>query len=490
MIEIDDVTVELGGTEILQGVTSTVEEGQFVGLVGPNGAGKTTLLRTILGVIKPNRGGVRVGGDPVSGLSSKEASRRIAVVPQDTTLSFDFAVEDVVAMGRNPYKSRFSGARLSGVGRRLRSADAETGTDSETGTDPETSGGAETSRKKTDREHVESAMARTEVAEFADRSITAVSGGERQRVLLARALAQDAPVLLLDEPTASLDINHQVQTLELVRELVDDDGKTVVAAIHDLNLAAHYCDELLLLADGAVRASGPPESVLSEDHLEAAFDTRAVVSRHPVTGSTYVTALPERATDGENVSRGRVHVVGGGGTVSQLLYLLTAAGYEVSVGVLNEGDSDLETARSLGLDVATEEPFAPVGDDARRKIETRIREADTTVLADVEVGVGNLANLRAAREADSPVVVEERPFEERNYAGTEAAALYRDLCERGRVVGPDDLLSAVGETVADDDDSRKVGEEDDMRADVRDDVGVDEGDDSKAETPLSDGGSE
>ncbi|WP_132058323.1 heme ABC transporter ATP-binding protein [Halorussus amylolyticus] len=408
MIEIDDVTVELGGNRILDRITATVEDGRFVGLVGPNGAGKTTLLRTITGALAPDAGEVRVGGDRIAALSSKEASRRIAVVPQDTGLSFDFPVEEIVAMGRNPYQSRFS------------------------------------TEGETDRERVAAAMERTEVAHLADRPITAVSGGERQRVLLARALAQDAPVLLLDEPTASLDINHQVRTLELVRDLADDDGKTVVAAIHDLNLAAHYCDELLLLAGGEIRANGPPESVLSEDHLEAAFDTRAVVSSHPVTGSTYVTALPERPDERE----GRVHVVGGGGTVSGLLYLLSAAGYEVSVGALNEGDSDLETARTLGLDAVTEEPFAPVGDAARREVESRIRAADVTVLADVEVGVGNLPNLRAAREADSVVVVEERPFEERNFAGSDAAATYAELRERGHVVGPDDLLSAVERAVA------------------------------------------
>ena len=418
MIEIDDVAVELGGNSILDGVTTRVEESRFVGLVGPNGAGKTTLLRAIHGVLAPDRGEVRVGGDSVAALSSTEASRRVAVVPQDTTLSFDFPVEEVVAMGRHPYRSRFSGPQSAAAG-----DDAE----------------------PSDRERVQSAMARTEVDEFAERSITAVSGGERQRVLLARALAQDTPALLLDEPTASLDINHQVRTLELVRELADE-GKTVVAAIHDLNLAAHYCDELRLLAGGEIRASGDPEEVLAEDHLEAAFDTRAVVSSHPVTGSTYVTALPERPA--EDDPAGRVHVVGGGGTVSRLLYVLSAAGYEVSVGALNEGDSDLETARSLGLDAVTEEPFAPVGDEARREVEARIREADATILADVEVGVGNLANLRAAREADSVVVVEERPFAERNYAGSDAAALYRELSERGQVVGPDELLGAVEEAVA------------------------------------------
>jgi iron complex transport system ATP-binding protein len=415
MIEITDIAVTLGGTEILDGLTTDVEDGQFVGLVGPNGAGKTTLLRAINGVIKLNSGCVKVGDDPVTDLSSREASRRIGVVPQNTSLSFDFPVEEVVAMGRHPYRSRFSGPK------------------------PSISGDSE-------REIVEESMERTEVEHLADRSITAISGGERQRVLLARALAQDTPALLLDEPTASLDINHQVRTLELVRKLADEDGKTVVAAIHDLNLAAHYCDELRLLAGGEIRASGDPEAVLAEDHLEAAFDTRAVVSRHPVTGSTYVTALPERPAE----RAGRVHVVGGGGTVSRLLYLLSAAGYEVSVGVLNEGDSDLETARSLGLDAVTEEPFAPVGDEARCEVESRIRDADATVLADVEVGTGNLANLRAAREADSVVVVEERPFAERNYAGSEAAALYRDLRERGHVVGPKEFLGAVETAVADD----------------------------------------
>ncbi len=421
MIRIEDVAITLGENDILDGVSADIDAGRFVGLVGPNGAGKTTLLRAMNGVLSPDSGRVVVDGDSVADLSSKAASRRVATVPQDTTLSFDFAVRDVVAMGRNPYRSRFGGEFGNGT------AD---GSDVEPGADI-----------------VKRAMARTEVSKFADRSITEVSGGERQRVLLARALAQDTPVLLLDEPTASLDINHQVRTFELVRELVAD-GKTVVAAIHDLNLAAHYCDELLLLAGGSVLAAGPPTEVLAEETLREAFDARAVVSSHPVTGSTYVTALPDRTTHREeNGTDGRVHVIGGGGTVSRLLYLLSATGYEVSVGVLNEGDSDLETARLLGLDTVAEEPFAPIGMAARNAVERRIREADVTLLADVEIGAGNLANLEVAGEAESVVVVEERPFEDRNYAGSEAAVQYRSLCERGTVVSPDNLLSAVAEIV-------------------------------------------
>jgi iron complex transport system ATP-binding protein len=282
-------------------------------------------------------------------------------------------------------------------------------------------------------------MTRTEVTELADRSIRSVSGGERQRVLLARALAQETPVLALDEPTASLDINHQVRTLELVRELVDE-GKTVVAAIHDLNLAAHYCDELQLLSQAEMVASGPPAAVLTSANLEDAFETNAVVTRHPVTGSVYVSALPDTH---QQPSTGSVHVVGGGGTASRLLYVLSAAGFEVSVGALNEGDADLETARALGLDVVTTPPYSPIDAETASTVRERVRATDVTVLADIEVWHGNLPNLAAAGESDSLVVVEERPFEDRNYAGHEARALYTSLRSSGSAVEPDDVLDAV-----------------------------------------------
>ncbi|MFB6095137.1 MAG: heme ABC transporter ATP-binding protein, partial [Halodesulfurarchaeum sp.] len=278
MIDISALSVRLGSVEALRDVNVSIPEGSFVGLIGPNGAGKTTLLRTVGGILSPDAGRVSVDGSDVHELGSKEASRLVAAVPQQPTLTFDFSVRDIVAMGRTPYQSRL-------------------GTGSER-----------------DRKAVAEALDMTEVGDLAERSITAVSGGERQRVLLARALAQNTPVLLLDEPTASLDIHHQIRTLETVSDLVRQ-GKTVLAAIHDLNLAAHYCDSLVLLGDGAVVASGQPEDVLTEAHLERAFGTQAAVTRHPVTGSVFVRALPEpdREMDGP-----RVHVIGGGGNASRL----------------------------------------------------------------------------------------------------------------------------------------------------------------------------
>ncbi|MFW6317254.1 MAG: vitamin B12 ABC transporter ATP-binding protein BtuD, partial [Halorubrum sp.] len=274
--------------------------------------------------------------------------------------------------------------------------------------------------------------------------------------------AQDTPVLLLDEPTASLDINHQIRTLEIVRSLVEDSanprfaenpsgsdaresGKTVIAAIHDLNLAAHYCDVLVLLGDGEVLAAGPPTDVLTESNLETAFGTQAVVTGHPVTGSVYVMALPDGATEER---REHVHVVGGGATGARLLYLLSAAGFAVTTGALNEGDSDLETARHLGIEAVTLPPGAPMDEPTTAAVRAHVRDAAVTVVADVEIGVGNLPNLEAAAAAENLVVVEDRPFAERNFVGPEARARYEELRGQAVVVDETEVISTVEDVLA------------------------------------------
>ncbi len=408
IVEVSDVSITLGKVAALDSVSVEVEPGEFLGIIGPNGAGKTTLLRTISGILTPETGRIRVDGRDIQGLSSSAVSRLVAVVPQETNLAFDFDVRDIVAMGRTPYRSRLSWG------------------------------------EPPDEEVVEWALGETRIKSLADRGISEVSGGERQRVLLARALAQDTPVLLLDEPTASLDINHQVRTLEMVRSLVDDAGKTVMAPIHDLNLAAHYCDRLLLLSEGRRTALGAPETVLTEANLESAFGTEAIVTNHPVTGSVYVMALPAGAIE---TTKPHVHVIGGGGTAARLLYLLSAAGYEVTTGALNEGDADLETARLLGIDAVTLEPYAPIDDATFKRVKQRVAEAAVTVVADVEIGEGNLPNLRAAQAADDVVVVAERPFEDRNYSGVRGESVYESLLSQGVRTEMADVLRTVAELV-------------------------------------------
>ncbi|GAB6862757.1 ATP-binding cassette domain-containing protein [Haloplanus litoreus] len=410
-IDVDGVSVAFGGVPVLDEVSTGITAGTFVGLVGPNGAGKTTLLRTINGALSPDSGTVTVAEERLADLSSRAASRLVATVPQSTASTFEFDVRRIVSMGRTPHVARLG------------------------------------SRTPADRRAVEEAMDRAAVADLADRPVTEVSGGERQRVFLARALAQDTPVLLLDEPTSDLDVNHQVRTLELVADLVDE-GRTVVAAIHDLDLAARYCDELRLLAGGSIRAAGTPESVLTGSAIEAAFDARATVTTHPVTGTASVTAFAgERDADD---ATGRVHVVGGGSAATPLLHRLDAVGVDLSVGAVGTTDPDAETARELGAELVTVAPYAPVDDETRAAVERRMRRADAVVVAPIAVAEGNLPNLRAAAAATRPIVVDGGPFETRNHAGSAGRRADAKLRERGTVVDAADVVEVVRAAVAGD----------------------------------------
>lgn len=339
MIEFDDVGVDFGGVTVLDDVELSVDGGEFLALVGPNGAGKTTLLRTCNGLLSPDRGDVYVRGRPVSDCSAREIGQLVATVPQETTVAFEFPVADIVEMGRTPHRSRFEPA------------------------------------DDADRAAVDDALERTDTVRFAERSVDELSGGERQRVMVARALAQDAPVLLLDEPTASLDINHQVRTLALARALADD-GRTVVAAIHDLELAARFCDRMALLSDGALLAEGSPETVLTSGRLEAAFDVRTAVATNPVTGTPAVTPLSD-----EPPGDTHVHVLGAGERAARTIGRLVDAGVSVTVGVLPEGDVAAITARGLARDVVTAPAFEPIADDRLAAVESHVASADAIVVA-------------------------------------------------------------------------------------------------------------
>ncbi|WP_435332541.1 ATP-binding cassette domain-containing protein [Haloarchaeobius sp. TZWWS8] len=400
MIRLDDVSVSFGDATILDGVSLSVDDGSFVGLVGPNGAGKTTLLRTVSAALAPGSGTVRVGGDSMQVLGSKAASRRVAVVPQDTTISFSFPVRDFVAMGRTPHRSRFSRATAE------------------------------------DERAVDDALARVGIEELASRPVDQLSGGERQKVVIARALAQETPVLLLDEPTASLDINHQVETLELVRELVAD-GKTVVAAIHDLTLAARYCDELVLLADGDIVATGEPDEVLTRPRLRDSFDAETVLTRNPVTESVTVTPLA-RAPDELDCT---VHVVGTGSPAARVVERLVTADATVSVGPSPPGDAVVETARLLDVDTTLSDPYSPLSGEAVAELEMRAAESDVVVLADLHVTDGNRAVLDAVADSDSLVFVEDGPW--RSRVASDYHTTYQRIRDRAVVAEPETVLGAV-----------------------------------------------
>ena len=259
-LELRDLSVDIAGRRIVTGIGFTVPDGTFAGLLGPNGSGKSTILKTIYRVHRPAAGQVLVDGHDLLALPSRDAARRIAVVAQEFTLEFDFTVAELVMIGRTPHKRPFD-----------RDDD-------------------------TDRAIAEQAIELVGCQHLAHRGFNTLSGGEKQRVLIAQALAQGADHLILDEPTSHLDIRYQVEILELVASL----GITVLAAIHDLSLAALFCNSVHLIAAGHLVNSGPPQQVLTAATVHAAYGTEVLVIAHPETGTPHLiprrTAHPDRPT--------------------------------------------------------------------------------------------------------------------------------------------------------------------------------------------------
>ncbi len=257
VVQTHALTKRFGRITAVNELDFQVEQGQTYGILGPNGSGKTTLIRAVSGVVAPQDGGIRLDGSDALGLSAREMALRVAVVPQNPHLPPAFTALELVLMGRTPHLGL-----LQGEG-------------------------------QADLEAARRAMLATETWELADRPIGELSGGERQRVLVARALAQETPLLLLDEPTAHLDIGHQAATLRLMARLCRSEGKAVLAAVHDLTLAAQFCHRLLMLHQGRVVAEGGPRQVLTPERLRQVYGASVHVLSHPVTGR------PVLAPDGD-----------------------------------------------------------------------------------------------------------------------------------------------------------------------------------------------
>ena len=245
------VSVSLGGAQVLKSVSFEAIPGEIAGLIGPNGAGKSTLLRVLAGLLRPDSGTVHLEDTPLKGLDAGERARRIAFMPQHDAMH-PFTVLETVLMGRYAHLGRFA---LEG---------------------------------SQDRRIARDAMYRTDTVQFESRQLDRLSGGERQRVILARALAQQAGVILLDEPSASLDLRHRLSMMETLREEVVNRNVAVVVALHDVSLAGRYCDRLTLLSEGVIAAEGRPVDVLTPANLRISFGVETSVQVDPATGCPQV----------------------------------------------------------------------------------------------------------------------------------------------------------------------------------------------------------
>ena len=236
-LSIKNAGVRIDGRWLVQGASFDVEPGAVTALVGPNGSGKSTILRLLSGLWQATEGCVELDGTPLRKMRRRDVARRLSFVPQDTGIDFGFSVQEVVEMGRHPHRGRFE------------------------------------SFEDSDRRSVARALEQADVAELAARPVNELSGGERQRVLIARSLATEAEILLLDEPTSNLDIDHGLEVLTLLRRLANE-GKSVVVALHDLNAVMRFADSAIVLDGGRISVEGPPAQVLTESAVAAIFGVR------------------------------------------------------------------------------------------------------------------------------------------------------------------------------------------------------------------------
>ncbi len=252
IIETKNLNWDYNGTKVLDNVSINIRFGTFTGILGPNGAGKTTLLKQILNLLQTEKDSILIRGTDIKTYSRKELARIEAYVPQSVKIDFNFTVEQVVLMGRTPFLGRF---------------DRE-------------------SRK--DIQIAEWAMKETGVIKLKDKLITHLSGGELQRVVIARALTQEPVIMALDEPTSHLDIHHQINILSILRTLAKREGLTIIAVLHDVNHALEYCDNLFLLDKGKIVNSGPPEEVITPGVMKEVYNLNVQITKNPLTGNPYM----------------------------------------------------------------------------------------------------------------------------------------------------------------------------------------------------------
>ena len=265
MLVANNLRFGYGVRAVLEGLDMEVRSGEMLGVVGPNGSGKTTLLRLISGVLRPGGGRITIGGRDVAALGPKERARLVSVVPQNPTLPESFTVLELVLMARNSHLRLLQWEGRADVEVAMRALEA------------------------------------TETAGLAERTLGTVSGGERQRAVVAMALAQEAPVLLLDEPTSNLDLAHQTGIMDMVAQVMLERGAAVIVAMHDLTLAAQYCNRLLMLAEGRSHAEGEPSEVLTAENISAVYGADVFLLDHPQSGTPVV--LPTSAGRGDRRPR-------------------------------------------------------------------------------------------------------------------------------------------------------------------------------------------
>ncbi|MBU5437857.1 ABC transporter ATP-binding protein [Tissierella sp. MSJ-40] len=413
-LKVNDIEFGYDRELVLKGISFNIEKGKFISIIGPNGSGKSTLLKTLNNLYKPTKGNIFIEGNEISSLKGKDLAKRIALVPQNTNIDYDFTVEDIVLMGRHPYKGRFQ------------------------------------KENQNDYSIIDESLKMTNTLHLKDRPITEISGGERQRVIIAKALAQRPTIILLDEPTSHLDINHQIDILNLLKNLNKEKGTTIILVIHDINLAARYSDEIILLNDGVVLGIGKPEEVITTTNVETAYNLNVVIDRNKYTNSLYLTPveikkrIPKKQTE-------TVHIICGGGTGAEVINRLYDEGFNLTLGVLNVGDSDWQHGKSLMIPMVEEAPFTGISEKTYNKNSEKVKAADIIVISSIPFSRGNLKNLISGYEGlksgKKVFFIWDYPDENFDYTDGKATKLINEMKQTGMKVvkSVEDLVRSIKE---------------------------------------------
>jgi iron complex transport system ATP-binding protein len=408
-LKLSNVNLSYNKHTVVNGVSLELCPGEIVGLIGPNGSGKSTLLKAMCGLLQPSSGDVTLDGTKISKISREKLACRIGVVPQLPSLPDSFTVLDTVLMGRYPHL------------------------------------GLMRYESKKDLEIVCEAIKRTGIEHLTDRRVGEISGGERQRVVIARALAQEPRFLLLDEPTAHLDIQHQLEVMELVTSLAGS-GLGIAIALHDFSLASRFCHRLVMLKNGSVFKEGTPKDVMTTENIKHVFGVTAMIYSDLATGPMVVNTAVSN-TDSTNSHR-RIHIIGGGGSAAGIMHQLHNEGYRLTIGVLNQGDTDLSTARALGIEAVVIYAFAAVDDAAHQRNLELAAQADCCIVSNVAFGWGNLRNLEAASVARRLILIDDIPITERDYTDNQASAIYNTLKGNAQCIGPAEISERLKNMLA------------------------------------------
>lgn len=394
LIEVKTLTQIQNQRTLLDEISLQVHKGELVGIIGPNGAGKSTLLKSMIGYLPSELGVVELQGKHLNQLKPADRANLVSYLSQDSSDAFPFAVSEIVALGA--YAKTHSIGNLN--------------------------------------EAIDLVLEDLDIHHLKDRIYTQLSGGEKQLVQFARMLLQDAPLMLLDEPTANLDIGHEFHLMHCLRQQCDS-GKSAMVAIHNLNTAAEFCDRVLLINKGKLVASGAPEKVITQEMIGSLYSTAAFVATNPHTGS--VNVLPKRRSLATNGIK--VHIIGGAGAAIQISKKLLRMGNEITGGIAHQHDSDAEFWAGAGIPFLQVRAFESIDETTFQEASSWIDQADITLLCDFPIGPANAKNLELASRSKNLVIIRSSD-QQRRFYGDELQQQFDRLKSRAKMIDESDLV--------------------------------------------------